>query len=312
MIEKAAENNRIKVLSVVGPTASGKTALAISLAKRYGGEIVSCDSMQIYRTLDIGTAKPTESEKEGIPHHLIDVASIDESFSCAEFCTLAIEAIDDIASRGKLPILCGGTGLYVDSVLSGNVFSSAGEDSEFRRRCEEKTNAEIFAELSEIDPESAAASHPNNRKRNIRALEIYYTTGEKKSVSDARSRKGPSRYDAKVILLYPSERASLYERIDRRVDLMMSSGLLDEARRFYDSPVRSQTASQAIGYKELFTYFDGASTLEEAVDKLKQASRNYAKRQLTWFMRREDAIKIDVSNKSADEVFLEAVRALEN
>ena len=280
-----------KLLAVGGPTASGKTALAVELAIRLNGEIVSMDSMQIYARMRIGTASPTKEEKRGVPHHLIDIADVRETFSLADFLDLARRTVDGIAARGKTPVLCGGTGLYLDRLLDGTDLSAAPSDEELRRELEKLDNASLHAKLAGIDPESAGAIHENNRKRVIRALEIALLTGVNKTDWDARSKKDESPYDKRLILLLPEDRQTLYGAIDRRVDAMFGAGLEDEARRVLSSSP-SRSSLQAIGYKEFLPYFDGKQTLEEVKEKIKQASRNYAKRQLTWFAREEDALRL--------------------
>ena len=280
---------KIKVIAIVGPTASGKTGTSVELAKRLDGEIISCDSMQIYKRMDIGTAKVTHEEAQGIPHHLVDIVSPNDEFSCAEYADAARVAIEDIASRGKTPIFCGGTGLYLDSVLKNTEFSTAGKDEEYRNKLEtEYTPEELHRMLSEVDPESAANVHQNNVKRVIRALEIYHVSGKTKTEWDALSRNAESPYDSVIIGLNYRSRETLYSRIDRRVDIMMEDGLIDEVRGLDTPAFRASTASQAIGYKEVLSYFDGNCTLDEAVDAIKQYSRNYAKRQLTWFGKNKD------------------------
>lgn len=281
--------SKIKVVAVVGPTASGKTALSVELARRYGGEVISCDSMQIYKSMDIGTAKVTADEMRGIPHHLINVVSPTEEFSCVEYAAAAKRTIEDISSRGKVPVFCGGTGLYLDSVLKNTEFSAAGKDEEYRAYLERECSPEtLHRMLREIDPESAASVHPNNVKRVIRALEIYRVTGKTKTEWDAISQTGESPYDSVIIGLNYSSRDTLYSRIDLRVDIMMADGLVEEVRRLDTPEFRASTASQAIGYKEILSFFDGKCTQEEAVDAIKQYSRNYAKRQLTWFNKNKD------------------------
>lgn len=283
-----ATQQKLKMLAIVGPTASGKTAVSIEIAKRLGGEIVSCDSMQIYRRMDIGTAKPTKEEMCGIPHHLIDAVEPDAPFSCAEYVSLAGEAVKDIAARQKCPILCGGTGLYLDRFLCGEMEEThANEDlrASLFAFAEREGVAALHERLRAVDPESADAIHPNNVKRVVRALEIFEQTGIPKSEFDRRSQAVESPYDAVVIGLHYPRREVLYERINRRVDMMLADGLLEETRRLLDEGVfaRNQTAAQAIGYKELLGYFDGNETLAEAAENLKTATRRYAKRQLTWF-----------------------------
>lgn len=293
---------KIKVGAVVGPTASGKTALAIGLARELNGEVVSCDSMQIYRYMDIGTAKPTKEEQSAVPHHLIDIIEPTEDFSCADYSVLANAKIKELTERGKFPIFCGGTGLYVDHVLRGTSFSEAGKDEEYRKKLENdilQNGADaIYKQLCGIDPLSAANIHPNNTKRLIRAMEIYHVTGKTKTEWDAESKKAESPYDVKMIFLDYRDREKLYSRIDQRVDMMMKQGLLDEVASVTarcDGKL-SNTAVQAIGYKEIIEYLNGNSTLENAVEKIKQYSRNYAKRQITWFKRYDNCHRIYVDD----------------
>ena len=279
---------KIQILAIVGPTASGKTAVAVELARRLGGEVVSCDSMQVYRRMNIGTAKPTAEEMRDVPHHLIDAVEPDVPFSCAEYVSMASEAVKEISARGKLPILCGGTGLYLDRFLCGEM-EETHADEDLRASLftfAEQAGAEaLHAHLREVDPESAEAIHPNNVKRVVRALEIYEQTGIPKSEFDRRSQLGESPYDATVIGLHYPCREVLYERINRRVDMMLADGLLEETKRLLDEGVFevNLTAAQAIGYKELLGYLGGNETLNEAAENLKTATRRYAKRQLTWF-----------------------------
>ncbi|MBQ7921527.1 MAG: tRNA (adenosine(37)-N6)-dimethylallyltransferase MiaA [Clostridia bacterium] len=278
-----------KILSVAGPTASGKTGLSIALAKKWNGEVVSCDSMQIYKGMAIGTAAPTAEEMDGIPHHLIGICSPDDTFSAAEWTALARQCIDAISARGKLPILCGGTGLYLDSLTKISQFSENTGDSSVREELQqiaEVQGAEVLHKmLSEIDPEAAEAIHPNNVKRVIRAIEIYRVTGMTKTETDKLQTAGNSLYREFRLILTYQNRDVLYERIDRRVGLMLDAGLLEEAKALYDSCSQTGTARQAIGYKELLPYFQGLCSLEEAADQIRQSSRRYAKRQITWFKR---------------------------
>ena len=282
-------NPKIKILAIVGSTASGKSALALALARELGGEIVSCDSMQIYRRMDIGTAKPTETEMAQIPHHMIDIADPDTPFSCADYVELAKHVVSKIAGRGRLPIFCGGTGLYLDSFLRGSGFEETESDPSLRESlfayAAANGNHALHARLCAVDPESAATIHENNVKRVVRALEIFETTGMTKTELDKRSREVDSPYDATVIGLRYCDRELLYSRIDSRVDAMLMDGLLEETRSLRDAGVfaRNSTAAQAIGYKELLGYLDGKETLAEAVEALKRATRRYAKRQITWF-----------------------------
>lgn len=272
-----------RLAAVVGPTASGKTALSIALARRFDGEIVSCDSMQIYRGMDIGTAKPTPAELSQAKHHMIDVADPASDYSCAQYASEASRVIHDILSRGKLPILCGGTGLYLDSVLHPNRHASPPSDPALREELRKKTPQERYELLKTVDLQSALATHPKNEVRVIRALEIFMLSGKTKTQWDAESKAVPPAFSASVIGLDYADRGVLYERIDRRVDLMIAQGLEDEVRRLRLSP--DTTAGQAIGYKEMGVYLRGECTFDEAVARIKQNSRNYAKRQITWFRR---------------------------
>lgn len=294
MSKQATEKPNI--VCVVGPTASGKTAFAIELAKQRNGEIVSCDSMQIYKYMDIGTAKPTAQERAQIPHHMIDFADPNEDYSVADFVIRARLCIDDIISRGKLPVLCGGTGLYIDSVVNQIEYPKEMRDDEYRAElwkvAESEGNEVLHNMLSEIDATAAENIHPNNTKRVIRALEICKTSGMTKTEADKLAVSTPI-YEAEMTGLN-MERARLYDRINRRVDIMMEQGLLDEVKRLIDMGVRrNSTAMQAIGYKELLLYIDGKCSLDEAVEKIKLESRRYAKRQLTWFRRNKNIVWIE-------------------
>ncbi|MDM5207374.1 tRNA (adenosine(37)-N6)-dimethylallyltransferase MiaA [Cytobacillus kochii] len=290
-------NQKEKIIILIGPTAVGKTKTSIELAKKYNGEIISGDSMQIYKGMDIGTAKITKEETEGISHHLIDIKEPDESFSTAEFQTIVREKITEISSKGKLPIIVGGTGLYIQSVLFDYQFSNAPSDDDFRYRLEERAKVEgnvcIHKELQVVDPVSAGKIHPNNIRRVIRALEVYHCTG--KTMTEWQSKQElESVYNAAVIGL-TMDRDLLYKRINQRIDMMMDNGLLEEVRGFCDKGLQNCQSMQAIGYKEFYPYFDGLITLDEAVDQLKQNSRRYAKRQLTWFRNKLDVSWIDMS-----------------
>ena len=277
----------IPVLAVVGPTASGKTALAVELAKRLGGEIVSADSMQIYKGMDIASAKPTEAEKQGIPHHMMDFLPPETPYSVAEYVKAARACILEIYKRQKLPILVGGTGLYVDSLLTGTRFIETETDFDLRARLETEFDAlggeKMLEKLAAFDRDSAARLHPNNRKRIIRAFEVYTLTGKTMTEALAASREKPSPFTPCYIGIAYENREILYDRINRRVDIMLENGLLAEARAFFQGT--PDTAAQAIGYKELKPYLDGVLSLDEAVENLKRATRNYAKRQITWFKR---------------------------
>ncbi|MBQ9898291.1 MAG: tRNA (adenosine(37)-N6)-dimethylallyltransferase MiaA [Ruminococcus sp.] len=287
------KNSKLRVLAVVGPTASGKTGLGIELCKRYGGEVISADSMQIYKGLDIASAKPSEAEMQGIPHHLIGVLDMDTSFSVADYVALAGERIREISSRGKLPVVVGGTGLYVDSLL-GNVRFAAegGSDEEYRAQMYKLAEAQgceaLHAMLAETDPEAAASIHPNNVIRVVRALEVSHVTGRTFSELKAESRLGECPYEPLIIGINFEDRAELYARTDRRVDIMVERGLVAEAEELWRRSGMA-TAANAIGYKELIPYFEGTALLEECIDRIKQSTRRYAKRQLTW-LRRNEAI----------------------
>lgn len=283
---------KIKVVAVVGPTASGKTALGVEIARRFNGEVVSADSMQIYKGMDIATAKPMPEEMQGIPHHLIDFVEPTEAYSVARYIEDAEKAIADITSRGKLPVIVGGTGLYIDSLLGGIKFSDQPENEAVRARltaqASEMGNEFMHDRLMEIDPEYAKNLHPNNVGRVIRAIELYELTGKTMSQQLKESKEIPSKYSAVMLGIDFSDRAKLYERINLRVDLMIQSGLLQEAELFYKSSA-DKTSAQAIGCKEFMAYFSGEKQLDECIEKLKMETRRYAKRQLTWF-RRNDKI----------------------
>lgn len=284
------DDHRIPLAAVVGPTASGKTGLAVELALRAGGEVISADSMQIYKEMDIATAKPTKEEQKGVPHHLVDFLDVSERFSVAQYVELARACVQEVHSRGKLPVLVGGTGLYVSSLLNHVQFSEEESHPELRAKLEKRLLTEggeaLLEELRQFDPQSAERLHPNNGKRILRAIEIYQATGITMSEHLKRSRPKPSPYRAGVIGLDYRNRQTLYDRIDRRVDQMVEQGLLQEARQILSSPY-GQTAMNAIGYKELAPWIIGECPLNEAIAKLKQSTRRYAKRQLTWFRREE-------------------------
>ena len=282
--------NKPRVLAVVGPTASGKTALGVELAKVYGGEVISADSMQIYKGMDIASAKPTEEEMQGIPHHLIGFLDMGETFSAADYVRLANEKIREVISRGKLPVIVGGTGLYVDSLLENVRFSEGGSDEAYRQELREfaaqEGNEALHSRLAAIDPEAAEAIHPNNVVRVIRALEVCRVTGRKFSDLKAESRTEESPYDSLIIGLNYEDRSVLYSRIDRRVDIMAENGLVQEAEELWKRSGMT-TAANAIGYKELIPYFEGTMSLEECISIIKQETRHYAKRQLTWFRKNQ-------------------------
>lgn len=309
----ALNEQKIKIIAVTGPTASGKTALAIELAKRLDGEIISCDSMQIYRGMDIGTAKPTKAELAEVKHHLIDILPPDAPYSCSDYVKDAEAVVADIVSRGKLPIFCGGTGLYLDRFLrGGNDDGAACDDSlreELKRFVDENGADALYDRLVELDPEAAATIHKNNVKRVMRAVEICLVTGQKKSEIDKKNSEIVDKYDHKVITLAFQNRDLLYERIERRVDLMIEQGLLDETKQLMDEGVfeRSQTAAQAIGYKELLPYLRGEDSLKNCIDELKKATRRYAKRQTTWFSGKDYAHKVYVDDGNSLKTFEDIV-----
>lgn len=281
---------KIPVVAVVGPTASGKSDLAVEICLEFGGEAVSADSMQIYKGIDISTAKPTEEEKKGVPHHMMGFLDDTESFSVAEYQRMAGECIRDIHSRGKLPVIVGGTGLYIDTLLNDIKLTEDSFDERTRAKLLERVENEgvesLLSELQKVDPEYAAKMHPNNVKRIVRALEVWYSSGITMTRQLEESHR-ESPYDVCFIGIDATDRAFLYERINRRVSVMLESGLEEEARE-YLSKKNTATSSQAIGCKELKPYFDGEITLSEAADNLRQATRRYAKRQLTWFRRNKE------------------------
>ena len=297
----------IKVIAVVGATATGKSGLAVSLAKALDGEVISGDSAQVYRGMDIGTAKIKPEEQDGVPHHLIDILDTDTAFSAGVFAELGTAAAEDIVSRGKLPIIAGGTGLYVDAMTGVNRLSpTADSDPAVRQQLMDKAAAEgaeaLHAYLKSIDPQAAADIHPNNVKRVARAIEIFLVTGKTKTELNAQPAE-QGRFSRCLIMLDCPDRATLYSRIDARVDIMMEQGLEQEAYSLWNQGLEyAPTASAAIGYKELFPYFRGDISLERAVEDIKQATRNYAKRQITYFKRMKGAYPIDIS-LGKEEVF---------
>ena len=277
------------IICIAGPTASGKTALAVELAKMTGGEVISCDSMQIYKGMDIGTAKPTAGEMQGIPHHMTDVAEPDEDFSVSRYCAMATPIVEDILARGKTAIIAGGTGLYMDSLIRGNDFApfpSTGMREKLEAQADTEGMAAMLDLLQGIDPESAGRLHLSDRKRIIRALEVYYETGQTITAHNAKTQAIPPKFTPLWLGLDFADRAELYRRIDLRVELMLEAGLVDEIRRLLASGIPAKcTAMQAIGYKEFVDALEGKATLAEAAAQVQQSSRRYAKRQLTWFRR---------------------------
>ena len=280
------------IICIAGPTASGKTALAVELAKALNGEVISCDSMQIYESMNIGTAKPTKREMQGIAHYMLDVAHPSEDFSVSRYCEMADPILQDILARGKTAIIAGGTGLYMDALIRGNDFApcpSTGMREKLEAQADQEGMEAMLALLNSIDPDAAAKLHIADRKRIIRALEVYYETGETITAHNLKTQSIPPKYAPLWFALEDADRADLYDRIDSRVDKMLEEGLLDEIRMLLARGIpKKSTAMQAIGYKEFIDYLDGHCSLEEAADLVKQASRRYAKRQLTWFRRNKN------------------------
>ncbi len=297
-----------KIIVIAGPTASGKTGLSIHLAKKYNGEIISADSMQVYKKLDVGTAKATKDEQNAATHHLIDILEPEEDYNVQKFVLLAKEKIQDITNRGKTPIIVGGTGLYIESLVNGIKFTQEeNKDDSIKKELEiilnEKGREFLYSMLEEIDPDYAKTIHPNNYVRVMRGIEIYKQTGKTMSYQLKNSIPLEKPYDSLLIALTTKNRQTLYDKINFRVDLMLHQGILKEAEYVYNNKEKFKTSAAAIGYKEFFSYFEKEKTLEECVDLLKQFSRNYAKRQLTWFNRMKEIIWIytdeeDVLSKS--------------
>lgn len=300
---------KTKIICVVGATASGKTDLAVKLAKAVDGEIISADSMQVYKNMPIATAVATKEEQDGVPHHLVEFLDTDQTFSVADFVERAKVLIDEITARGRVPIVAGGTGLFVDSLVKNISFSQVGSNAEIRNGLAEKSNEELFEKLLELDPKSAEDIHPNNRKRVIRALELCMS-GTSKTEQNENSMLIDSPYDALYIGIGYQDRQKLYDRINKRVDLMLDAGLENEARQMLGK--QGLTARQAIGHKELQPYIDGNITLDEAVEGLKRETRRYAKRQLTWFRRNENINWLYADEMSRDELVEKAVDLAKN
>lgn len=285
-----------KVIVIAGPTASGKTGLGIEVAKAINGEVISADSMQVYKNMPIATAAPTEDEKSQAAHHLVEFLDNDEKFSVAEWCRLAKEKIDDIISRGKVPVVVGGTGLFIDSLVDNISFADINIDEDLRQELMSRDVDSLYKELLNVDKQAAENIHKNNKKRVVRALELHYF-GSSKTEQNENSRKEKSPYEFLYFVLEYENRQTLYDRINKRVDIMLDNGLLDEARAMQGK--YQATSAQAIGHKELARYLNGEASLDECVEKLKQESRRYAKRQITWFKRRQDAVHI-VMDKLGD------------
>lgn len=306
--------DKIKAIVIVGPTASGKTSLGVKIAKHFNGEIVSADSMQIYKKMSIATAKPNAFEMQGIPHHMIDFVEPTEMYSVAKYKEDAYKCIYDISSRGKIPVIVGGTGLYVDTLLYNTEFLDSEIDCELRKSLYEKSEKYgaqyMWDELNKIDTASASKISPNNVKKVIRALEIYYLTGKTLSEQNAESRLSGEILDCVIIGLTAESREFLYDRINMRVDRMLSEGLLDEAKDFFGF-YNKGTAVQAIGYKELYPYIIGEKSLFECVEKLKMQTRRYAKRQLTWFRKNGNINWLHIDGCDEDTLVKEAIRIIE-
>ncbi len=283
-----------KIICIAGPTASGKTALAVELAKAINGEVVSCDSMQVYKYMDIGTAKPTAAEMQSIPHHMLDVCEPDEDFSVSRYCSMATPIVDDILARGKTAIIAGGTGLYMDALIKGNDFApypATGRRQELEKLADEKGIEAVMDWLRSVDPDSAARLHLSDRKRIIRAMEVYLETGETITAHNLRTQSIPPRYNPVWFGLEDEVRQDLYDRIDRRVNVMLEMGLVEEITALLERGIPKKcTAMQAIGYKEFVAALDGCCTIEEAANLVRKGSRHYAKRQLTWFRRNPNMI----------------------
>ncbi|MCZ0702637.1 tRNA dimethylallyltransferase [Natronobacillus azotifigens] len=293
------------VIGVVGPTAVGKTSLSVEIAKAFNGEVISGDSMQIYRGMDIGTAKVTEEEQEGIPHHMLDIRSPDESFSVAEFQTNVKRYVQEITSRGNLPIIAGGTGLYIEAALYDYQFADQKRDESLQARIEKEIETNgmdvIYERLRKVDPEQAEKIHPNNVRRVIRALEVYERTGS--TMSEMHQKQSKTSPYHPILIGLEMERSLLYDRINHRVDLMMTEGLLEEVKRFYQQGLEDAQAMQAIGYKEFIPYFKGHYSLTEAVELLKRNSRRYAKRQYTWFKNKMNVHWYSINPEEKNEKF---------
>ena len=303
------------IICIAGPTASGKTALAVELAKKFNGEVVSCDSMYVYRRMNVGTAKPSMEEMDGIVHHMIDVAEPDEDFSVSRYCEMASPIVDDIIARGKTAIIAGGTGLYMDSLIKGNDFApfpSTGMREKLEAQADEIGMEAMLELLRSIDPDAAAKLHVSDRKRVIRALEVYYETGETITAHNIRTQAIPPRYTPLWLGLDFADRAELYRRIDLRVGIMLEQGLVEEIKTLLSGGIPQKcTAMQAIGYKEFVAALDGLCTIEEAAEEVRKASRHYAKRQLTWFRRNKQIHwLVRDSGESGDEIIRRACQII--
>lgn len=300
------------IITIAGPTASGKTALSIQLAKEMDGEIVSCDSMQVYKDMDIGTAKPTLEEQEGIPHHMLSVAEPWEDFSVSRYCAMADPIVEDILRRGKSPIIVGGTGLYMDALIRGNAFApcpSTGRRAELEALAASQGIEAVIEKLQKVDPESAARLHPSDQKRIIRAMEVYLETGMTITEHNRKTQEIPPKYQPIRFALTDRQRQTLYDRIDRRVDAMLEAGLMEEIQGLLARGIPEKcTAMQAIGYKEFVAALHGECSMEEAAQQVKQSSRRYAKRQLTWFRRNPENIWLIREDGQTSMEILESAR----
>ena len=300
-----------QVIVICGPTASGKTRLGIELAKKIDGEIVSCDSMQIYKDMTIGTAKPTEEERSEAVHHLVDFVLPSERYSVAEYKKDAEKTIEQIIEKNKKPIIVGGTGLYLNSLVYGIDYPNIVTDLNYRQELEEKVNKEglesLYKEATKIDSKAIEKISPNDKKRILRILEIYHSTGKTKSEIEADSRKNGPKFDYKIFVLN-MDREKLYDRINRRVDLMIENGLIEEVKTLLEKYKEFPTAMQGLGYKEVVEYLENKTTKDEMIDKIKQETRRYAKRQITWFKSYKDAIWLDASNNDNVSIILENIR----
>lgn len=302
------DNMKKKIIVVAGATASGKTALGIALAQAVNGEIISADSMQVYKGMPIATAAPTAEEQQAVPHHLVAFLEPSESFSVARWCDLARAKIYEILSRNHIPIIVGGTGLFIDSLADNIIFEEIPVDNALRQRLMEKSEDDLYNELMELDPKAAEDIHKNNKKRVVRALELYYA-GSSKTQQNINSRKTQSPYEVLYFFINYRDRQKLYDRINKRVDMMLDLGIIDEARDCMDK--YTGTSAQGIGHKELMPYLKGADSLENCVNKLKQETRRYAKRQITWFKRRENAVLLEPDVSGNDGMINCAVKKCE-
>lgn len=302
-------DKKTKIIVVAGPTASGKTALGIEIAKAVDGEIICADSMQVYKDMPIATAAPTKEERAQAVHHLAEFLERDKNFSVAHWCALAKEKISEISARGKVPVIVGGTGLFIDSLVDNIEFENIQVDSALRQRLMERDIDSLYDELLSVDKEAAENIHKNNKKRVVRALELYYS-GVTKTQQNINSRKNDKCYDALYFVMNYSDRQKLYDRINKRADLMAQLGIAEEAKRNFSSSCG--TSAQAIGHKELYPYLNGEISLEEALENLKKETRHYAKRQITWFKRREEAVVLSPDTMDYNDLINTAVSKCED